>query len=202
MGGLSAAKALIPLNATFVRILDEKVRDDCRKELSNDKTFLSDVTINAFGNRQFVRTALNSFQIHHDGKLHWKVSRIDDEGNISVYDSLLIRGLSEELDIQLALLYRSETEDLKVTVQELQQQRGLSDCGVFAIVVSIALANGLGPNILRWNQGNMRRHLRNFIISEKLSPLPTISERLCSRIKINKKLEYTIELWCICSQLN
>ncbi|KAI6650548.1 hypothetical protein LOD99_7598 [Oopsacas minuta] len=49
MGGLSAAKALIPLNATFVRILDEKVRDDCRKELSNDKTFLSDVTINAFG---------------------------------------------------------------------------------------------------------------------------------------------------------
>ncbi|KAI6662046.1 hypothetical protein LOD99_9633 [Oopsacas minuta] len=218
MAGLSAAKALIPLNVTFVRILDEKVRDDCLKELSNDKTFLNDVTINAFGvliknnypdiegfqdtilskNRQFVRAALNSFQIHHDGKLHWKVSRIDDEGNISVYDSLLIRGLSEELDIQLALLYRSETEDLKVTVQELQQQRGISDCGVFAIAVSIALANGLEPSILRWNQGNMRRHLRNFIISEKLSPLPTISERPCSRIKVNKKLEYTIELWCIC----
>ncbi|KAI6648095.1 hypothetical protein LOD99_11904 [Oopsacas minuta] len=40
MAGLSAAKALIPLNVTFVRILDEKVRDDCLKEYRMTKPFL------------------------------------------------------------------------------------------------------------------------------------------------------------------
>ena len=76
----------------------------------------------------------------------------------------------EELDIQLALLYRSESEDLKVNVQSMQQQRGVSDCGVFAISCCIAMANGLEPNQLRWRQVNMRSHLRDIIISEKVLP--------------------------------
>ena len=40
---------LTPLNTTFIAILDEKTRSECLKELSNPQTFLSDVTINAFG---------------------------------------------------------------------------------------------------------------------------------------------------------
>ena len=46
---LSGAIPLSPLNVKFITILNEKVRKECLRELSNPNTFLSDVTINAFG---------------------------------------------------------------------------------------------------------------------------------------------------------
>ena len=105
---------------------------------------------------------------------------------------------SEQLDIQLALLYCRESGDLKVTVEPLQQQRGVSDCGVFAITVCIALANGLEPDQMIWRQANMRNHLQSLINSEKISPLPTLSNRLASNVRSSTKLVYTIKLWCLC----
>ena len=77
---------------------------------------------------------------------------------------------SEQLDIQLALLYRRESGDLKVTVEPLQQQRGVSDCGVFAITVCISLANGLEPDQMIWRQANMRNHLRVLSIRKRYHP--------------------------------
>ena len=47
---------------------------------------------------------------------------------------------SEELDVQLALLYGDGTGDLKVTFVPIQQQRGCADCGLFAAAVCLALA--------------------------------------------------------------
>ena len=88
-------------------------------------------------------------------------SRIDGEGNVSVYDSMFHQRTSEQLDIQLALLYCRESGDLKVTVEPLQQQRGVSDCGVFAITVCIALANGLEPDQMIWRQANGKFHVKS-----------------------------------------
>ena len=64
-------------------------------------------------------------QIHNDGHLHWMCSHIDENHRVSLYDSLYMESTSEDLDTQLALLYRREVGDLIVHVPANQhQQRG------------------------------------------------------------------------------
>ena len=46
---LSGAIPLTPLKVQFIKILSDNVRDKCLRELSDPNTFLTDVTINAFG---------------------------------------------------------------------------------------------------------------------------------------------------------
>ena len=48
---------------------------------------------------------------------------------------------------------------LFVDVPYIQQQRGLVDCGVFAIGFAVHLALGSNVTKLNFNQGQMRRHL-------------------------------------------
>ena len=59
---------------------------------------------------------------------------------------------SEELDVQLALLYGDSTGDLNVSFSHIQQQRGGADCGLFAAAVCLALATGVDPETIQWRQ--------------------------------------------------
>ena len=129
-------------------------------------------------------------QIHYVGNLHWVCSTINNNGAISLYDSLFHNQTSEELDIQLALLYCHESENLIITAQPFQQQTG-----VFAIAACIALANGLQPTNLKWRQKTMRSHLINCILSEKITLLPSLPS---NTLKTNHPKVFTIELWCLC----
>ncbi|KAI6658335.1 hypothetical protein LOD99_11095 [Oopsacas minuta] len=86
-------------------------------------------------NRQFVRDPLPRMQIHHDGGLHWVCSSVDVEGNVRVYDSLATGRTSQELEIQLALLYIHSACKLTVAFAPIQQYRGGADCGFFAAAV-------------------------------------------------------------------
>ena len=100
---------------------------------------------------------MNSVQIHQDGNLHWVCSRITKEG-IFLYDSYYSGKTSEELDIQLALLYAHQESKLKISVVvPMQQQRGGADCGVFAVAVCLAIASGENPATIRWRQANMSK---------------------------------------------
>ena len=105
-------------------------------------------------------------QIHHDGQLNWVCSQVDAEQKVTLYDSLFMEGTSEELDTQLALLYRRERGNFSVNVASIQQQRGGADCGLFSIAVCTALAMGQDPTLLRWRQNKMREHLSKMFRSE------------------------------------
>ena len=98
--------------------------------------------------------------MHHDGNLHWVCSRITPDG-IFLYDSYFSGKTSEEIDIQLALLYAHNESKLKIYVPAMQQQRGGADCGIFAAAVCLALVSGDDPAKIRWRQSNMRRHLKH-----------------------------------------
>ena len=79
---------------------------------------------------------------------------------VSLYDSLYMESTSEDLDIQLALLFRREVGNLTIHVPpNQQQQRGGADCGLFAIANSLALVMGQDPTRQRWQQNKMRIHL-------------------------------------------
>ena len=95
-------------------------------------------------------------QIHHDGALHWVCSSIDEEGQVTLYDSLMTGKTTEELDVQLALLYGDGTGDLKVTLAPIQQQRGGADCGLIAAAVCLALATGVDPARMKSNHYDLK----------------------------------------------
>lgn len=81
---------------------------------------------------------IDSIQIHHTGQFHWVTSTVFKD-TISVYDSKYRGILSSNLQVQLALIYKNgiaEEKDKKfllVKSPAVQQQRGSTDCGVFAI---------------------------------------------------------------------
>ena len=142
---------------------------------------------------------MNSIQIHHDGNLHWVCSRITTEG-IFLYDSYYSGRTSEELDIQLSLLYAHQESELKVNVVAIQQQRGGADCGVFATAVCLAIYTGEDPANVRWRQANMRMHLKQCIESEIVTPFPTIRKPNRKACQESEPLmtSFLIELWCVC----
>ena len=88
-------------------------------------------------------------QIHHDWALHWLCSSVDIKGNFSLYDSMITGRTSEELDVQLSLLYGSNSGELNVTFVPIQQQIGGADCRLFAVAVCLAVANGDDPALVR-----------------------------------------------------
>ena len=121
-------------------------------------------------------------QIHHDGALHWVCSSIDAEGQVTLYDSLMTGRTSEELDVQLALLYGHGTGDLKVTFSPIQQQWGGADCGLFAAAVCLALVTGVDPATVRW------RHI--FCHSKSIFAIETMRCDLMAKytLEINKSI--------------
>ena len=106
-----------------------------------------------------------------DGVLHYKESQ---EGVRSAHPSTH----------QLALIYRlsvsREDEEgdeldlptLFVDVPYIQQQRGLVDCGVFAIAFAVHLALGDDVTRLNFNQGQMRKHLLKCFQEKVMTPFP------------------------------
>ena len=106
---------------------------------------------------------------------------------------------SKELDTQLALLYRRESEDLTIEIGQIQQQRGGADCGLFSAAVCTALAAGQDPTQCKWRQARMRSHLSECIRTEILKPFPIIERKkdYSSKVAVTKT-NFTIQLWCIC----
>ena len=105
---------------------------------------------------------------------------------------------TEELSVQLALLYGHDAE-LKLTIASIQQQRGGADCGLFAAAVCLTIATGGDPTQVCWKQARMRSHLSDCLNSEVLTPFPKIeSIVLRSRITTNVRTDLKIKLWCLC----
>ena len=61
---------------------------------------------------------------------------------------------------------------LFVDVPYIQQQRGLVDCGVFAISFAVHLALQGNVTKLNFNQGQMRRHLLKCFQKKVMMPFP------------------------------
>ena len=127
-------------------------------------------------------------------------SHIDENHRVSLYDSLYMESTSEDLDIQLSILYRREVGDLIVHVPANQhQQRGGADCGLFAIATCVALAMGQDPTVQRWQQNRMRDHLSKCFRTEKITPFPIIkNKKLKSKVQTIREHQSAIELFCFC----
>ena len=82
------------------------------------------------------------------------------KGMKSLQDELYIltdKDVSNETLKKMTLCKDDRSLDITVVLQ--QQQKGTSDCGLFCIANSVALANGIDPSTVSWDQNKMRDHL-------------------------------------------
>ena len=102
--------------------------------------------------------------------------------------------MSTSLSHQLALIYRLAVEDgnseaddgndpFKVFVEmpHVQQQRGGSDCGLFAIAFAVHLAFGDNLSTLQFDQTLMRRHLLKCFQQKDMMPFPQMPKTTAHR---------------------
>ena len=103
-----------------------------------------------------------SIQIHFVARNHWCVSSSIGK-EITVYDSKLGNTFCSSFTHQLALIYKPlvETKDkdgeevepeLAVMISDVQQQKGMADCGLFSVAFALHLALGDDPSCLLFEQ--------------------------------------------------
>ena len=112
--------------------------------------------------RQFV-------QILNLSKSHWiTISTLNCQpGTVHVYDSMQL-GLNSSLKRIVADLMFYKGKKITIKYMHIQQQKGASDCGLFAIATATALCNGIEPNKLQFDQKLMRQHLKRAIEQQNI----------------------------------
>jgi hypothetical protein len=134
-----------------------------------------------------------AIQCHNIG-LHW-VTSTSVSGKVVVYESLY-RTVNASLKRQLVYIYKGLCNDdgsLDITVVLQQRQRGTSDCGLYCIANAVALANGIDPSTISWDQDRMRDHLRECFEQRKIEMFPHEVKQTPST-----RSHYVVSIYCIC----
>ena len=111
--------------------------------------------------------AKNSVQIIHRQKNHWIVASTVGCEEVQVYDSLY-----ELMDKPCEDIISNLFCNSKIKMMECCKQEGYVDCGIFAIANATAIAHGINPGNLKFNQLLMRKHLLDSFEQEILTPFP------------------------------
>lgn len=66
----------------------------------------------------------------------------------------------------------SDQKKPKIVFAKFQKQLGTDDCGAFTIVVATAIAFGINPNSIHFQQGKMQSHLLACFEKQKMILFP------------------------------
>lgn len=113
-----------------------------------------------------------TIQIHFDKeRKHW-LTTIFSGKRIHVFDSLYTGFIPDGVQQQMRAIYGHLSEQLSAQVVRVQQQQGVTDCGLFAIAYAVHLANGNDPAKVKFEQKRMRAHLTNCLKKKRLEAFP------------------------------
>lgn len=159
----------------------------------------------------FIPVQHEGIQIHHiPERSHWAISSCCGP-HTSVYNSKEAGfQLNTSLSHQLALIYRLAVEDdskddhdgndpinLFVQTPYVQQQRGGSDCGLFAIAFAVHLAFGDNLSTLQFDKALMRRHLLKCFQQKEMMPFPQMTKTTAHRPKRLRGVMIELCRWCL-----
>ena len=78
--------------------------------------------------------------------------------------------------LRLSCVTYSGFQVCNVFIPELQKQSNGSSCGLYAIVFATTLLNEQNANLTRYNQAEMRLHLRRYLLAGEMSDFPMGSD--------------------------
>ena len=116
----------------------------------------------------FQRLRGDGVQILHINRNHWATMEAKD-GQVFYYDSLS----PSKLDRRRTAII-SKLSPNPPSIRKPQQQQGGDDCGLFAIAFAEAICRGVRPELLRFDQSQMREHLLSCFRNQKLTPFPLL----------------------------
>ena len=85
--------------------------------------------------------------------------------------------MSGQLKQQIASIYRTDQTEMKVSIEAVQQQKGQSDCGLFAVAFAFDIAAGVDPQNINYIQAEMREHLLSCLCKGKITSFQGILAR-------------------------
>ena len=123
---------------------------------------------------------------------HWAVlSTIGCIANQVRYFDSAYTSLSPNVECIIAQLFSQETNcEIKVDVMAMATQKGSSDCGLYAIAVSTALANDIDPVTLVYHQDDMRAHFGYCLEKKKMEVFTVLKTR-----RITNHIVYTVMIY-------
>ena len=180
-------------------MLDDNVINAAQKLIKKKFPLVDGLQDTLLAQTSFSRCTSEGVQIHHTGKIHWITSSSIGGQQVNVYDSLYA-DLTDSTEKQLAQCYQNYIDhagQLHVKMPLIQQQKGSTDCGLFAIAYAYELASGNGHvcNEMVFEQSAMRHHLVECLEKEEILPFPRALQR-ATAVRAEKQL--VIQTHCIC----
>eukprot|EP00058_Branchiostoma_floridae_P013786 XP_002599274.1 hypothetical protein BRAFLDRAFT_64376 [Branchiostoma floridae] len=146
----------------------------------------------------FAKMTGKGLQIHHNSSQHWVLSSCAG-GQVRLYDSLGV-AMTPSLQIQLYQSYAAFADQarkvLTVILPDIQRQKNVFDCGLFAIAWAVDIAEGQDVSRVVYDVKKMRSHLETCFELGKLTPFP----RKTSCRKVGPTKAQQISLICYCVQ--
>ena len=116
-----------------------------------------------------------------------------------VMDSLsLFIGLNSSSIFQICNIYKVPRTKSILKIQRLavQQQQGVSDCGLFAVAYAMEVCAGSNPEHVQFDQCRMRNHLYNCLRHGTITAFPKVqSSEYLPRPTPSVK---NIKVYCLC----
>ena len=114
---------------------------------------------------------------------------------VHVYDSVNMP-LSSSVNKIMAELMHTEGRLIVFEHMNVQQQKGSSDCGFFAIANATTLCHGENAVTFEYNQKAMRAHLLKAIELKVLVPFPAVkTNKTIKRESLHRK---RLRVYCAC----
>ena len=108
-----------------------------------------------FTHEFLIYSGTESIHVHHNGNNHFVTSSSIGK-KVRVFDSLNTNP-TEELYKQIIAIYSPDDATPEIFQQIMhQEQRGVTDCGLFAIAYAVELAYGCDPATIVYDQSSMR----------------------------------------------
>ena len=83
-----------------------------------------------------------------------------------------------------------------MNIRPVQQQGIGVDCGLFVIAFAVILAFGNKPEMISYDEGNLRRHLVECLKLEKFIPFPEYKNN--KQVKRVRAVTINPDVYCIC----
>ena len=114
-------------------------------------------------------------QVIHTAGSHWiTASNVGfQEGVVGICDSLpSCTTPTRRLKKNIASIVHTSNPQMIISYQEVQEQRGANDCGLFALAFATSLCTGEDPTKFTYIQHQLRNHLIACLEMQWMTPFP------------------------------
>ena len=167
--------------------------------LKNQYSYIGGLQNTLLGqNFSFVPETTEFVQVLH-GAGHWLcVTTVGCKaGEVKVLDSLYST-VPTKVKRQIAVLTRTPSPQLKLIFVSVAQQRGGSDCGLYAIANAAAVCAGLDVTRLKYDQNKMRNHLMKCLEVGVMTLFPSMKRMEIDAVP-HLQTE-VVDLYCHCRE--